>query len=135
MKSVAPIFLGDVRAGKVHVRDPQRFARWVATLNDKTVELVVRKKSRRRTLPQNAYYWGVVIEVLRDSEPFRGYTPDMVHEALKWIFLQRRDLPIPTVGSTAAMNTTEMMEYLDYIKMWAAMELAIIIPDPNQVDV
>ena len=135
MKSLAPIFIGDVKDGKLVVRNPQGFKKWVATLEGKIVQLVVRPKRKNRTLPQNAYYWGVVIEVLRNSEPFRGYTPDMVHEHLKWRFLQRRDLPFETVGSTAALSTSEMGEYMENIKMWAASDLEIFIPDPNQVDV
>ena len=56
-----PIFRGSVKKGKLILDDPARFAVHLSSLNDKRVEVMVRKEKRTRTLPQNRAYFGVVL--------------------------------------------------------------------------
>ena len=95
-----------------------------------TVEKITRE--RQRSLDQNAYYWGVVVKILAGET---GYTKDEMHDALKVKFLTYENVRgIPTVLSTANLNTKQFEVYLEMVRRWAAMDLGIVIPEPNQVD-
>jgi hypothetical protein len=63
-----------------------------------------------------------------------GYEPEEMHEALKDKFLSvgLDDHGLKIVRSTTKLSTTEMEEYLEKIKRWAAAELNCYIPDPNE---
>ncbi len=111
---------------------PLYYADYLKTLTDKNVEVIVRKQRAQRSNNQNNYYFGVVCKILGD---YFGYTEDEMHEALKIHFLTKGACDIPTVGSTAKMNTAEFEDYLTKIKRWAASEYGVIIPDPNEIDV
>jgi hypothetical protein len=84
-----------------------------------------------RSQPQNRYYWGVVVAILAEE---CGYQREEMHEALKWKFLRLEDPdhPIPTVRSTTDLTTQEFEEYLEQIRIWAASELGVVIPMPNE---
>lgn len=95
-----------------------------------TIEKITREK--QRSLDQNAYYWGVVVKILAGET---GYTKDEMHEALKVKFLTYENVKgIPTVLSTADLNTKQFEVYLEMVRRWAAMDLGVVIPEPNQVD-
>lgn len=94
-----------------------------------TVEKITREKTR--SLEQNAYYWGVVVKILAGET---GYTKDEMHEALKVKFLTYENVKgIPTVLSTTKLNTKQFEVYLEMVRRWAAMDLGIVIPEPNQI--
>lgn len=88
--------------------------------------------STTRSNQQNRYYWGVVIETLAEEI---GLTPEETHEALKHKFLT----PIEKKGyklypTTTQLLTTEFNTYIEKIQRWAAQDLSIVIPDPNEAD-
>jgi hypothetical protein len=96
------------------------------------------KSERIRSLPQNQYYWGVIIEILSEE---LGFNKDEMHEILKHKFLSKtvfletkekkmKALKIPK--STTNLKTVEFEEYLSDIRMWASMDLGIFIPEPNE---
>lgn len=95
------------------------------------VQVTVERKKKPRSDRQNAYYWGVMIDIL--AKHF-GYTPDEMHESLKWQFLRVPDAPIPLVKSSAKLTTVEFEDYAANVRQWAAQEHSINIPLPNEVD-
>lgn len=86
-------------------------------------------KTTRSTL-QNNYYWGVVIKIISDE---LGYTPDEVHEILRYKFLFVQG-EFPYVRSTTSLNTVEFEEYMINIRMWASLQFGCYIPLPNEYD-
>ncbi len=80
-----------------------------------------------RTHWQNNYYWKGVIGrpgvegSLLDSEPFGGYTPDEMHEALKQRF---------KITSTKLLTVAEFSEYIEQIVRWAGSEFQVPIRPP-----
>lgn len=96
------------------------------------------KKRATRSLQANAYYWGVIVDVLSE---YTGYTPDEMHEFLKAKFIPKKVAvqdgngeiqdEIVIGGSTAKMNTNQFYEYCSGIKRWAAETLDCVIPDPE----
>ncbi|MBT7988453.1 MAG: hypothetical protein HN769_01050, partial [Anaerolineae bacterium] len=58
------IIHGTVKKGAFFPRDPTAFRLTFAKLEGKDVEVVVRKKKKHRSGAQNAYYWGIVIDII-----------------------------------------------------------------------
>lgn len=124
------IYTGRFESG-AFIPDNPRYHAAIAKLNGRrgSVELLAEKK--KRSLNENNYYWGVVIEILSE---YTGYTPQEMHDALRFKFLRdksERDL-LPRMKSTAGLTTDEFEDYLSQIRIWAAQDLACPIPLPNE---
>lgn len=97
---------------------------------------------KKRSLPQNAYYWSVVVPMVKQGLRDAGYnevkTNNDAHEVMKQLFLKKRyrsektDDEIVIAGSTAELKTVAFNEYLEEIWQWAASYLGITIPAPNE---
>jgi hypothetical protein len=63
-----------------------------------------------------------------------GSEPEEVHDAMKLRFLlvSKGRLGV-TLKSTTDLSTVEFEEYLEKVRAYAAMELRITIPLPNEV--
>lgn len=104
--------------------------------------LVTIKDFRRRSLPQNAYYWGVVVPMVRKALYEIGFddvqTDQDAHELIKKEFVRKEFVNkqtgemISITGSTAGLSVTEFGEYLEKICRWAAEYLGVVIPSPNE---
>lgn len=132
----APVFEGEVDdRGNLLVFDLDRFQRYLKnSLRGGRVRIVVSREKKVRSLDQNSYYHGVVVDLLAEH---CGYTHDEMHDAIKWQFLKKEDpgKPLPTVGSTAELSTVEFEELMARIREWAATEFGMWIPLPNEVEV
>jgi hypothetical protein len=128
---VTPVFTGRIDRGKLILDTPQRYLVHLVCLDGKPIELIVRKRKSQRSLQQNAYYWGVVIEILANHF---GYEAGEMHEALKFKFLRTHEGDLPAARSTAKLNTEEFVAYVDRVVRWAAQEHQLYIPDPGQVE-
>jgi hypothetical protein len=103
---------------------------------------VVINSFKKRSLPQNAYYHGCVVPLVKDGLRDAGYnevkTCEDAHEILKHLFLKRKlsnenngdEIVIP--GSTAKLTTIEFNTFIDEVIQWAAEYLGITIPLPNE---
>lgn len=103
---------------------------------------VVISSYKKRSLPQNAYYHGCVVPMVKDGLRHIGYnevkTNEDAHECLKHLFLKRKmvnenngdEIVIP--GSTAKLTTIEFNTFIDEIIQWASEYLGITIPLPNE---
>lgn len=128
-----------VRDGRLRIRNRRLFDQQVAQLREGTEwELTLQRRRATRSVAANAYYWGVVLELLREHT---GYTVDELHDLCKAQFLPKR-LAINNGngevvgeyvlgGSTRKLTTTEFYEYVERIRKWAAY-LDCNIPDPNE---
>ena len=104
--------------------------------------LVTVKDMRRRSVPQNAYYWGVVVPMVRKGLYEAGFdavrTNDDAHEIIKHIHLKKRIVSkqtgevIDTARSTTELSMPEFNEFLEHVCRWAVEYLGIVIPSPHQ---
>lgn len=95
----------------------------------------------KRSLRQNAYYFGVVVPMVRQGLFDAGYDEvtenEDAHEIMKHIFLKRvvrseiNDDAITISGSTAKLTTEQFNDFLDQVIRWSAQYLNVVIPDPN----
>lgn len=107
------------------------------------VEVIIRKPRKHRSNNQNAYYWGVVIDIL--SKHF-GYEPEEMHDALLYEFSKDSSKPISYefegerhimhgVKRTSSMSTVEFEDYCARIRRWAVQNYGVRILEPNEVEV
>lgn len=104
--------------------------------------LVMIKDMRKRSLSQNAYYWGVCVPMVRKGLYEIGFddvkTDADAHEMMKQLHLKRRMINnqtgdiIDLAGSSAKLTTPEFSEYLEQVCRWASEYLSINIPSPNE---
>ena len=108
---------------------------------------------RIRSSPQNRYYWGTLLYMIREELESSGYqagdlaagrvgnlTRDLIHEVMKELFA-KQELYHPETGqvialtkrSTRDMSTKEFKSYIDNIRQWAAENLSLDVPDPTHL--
>lgn len=127
------------------------FRRHVLELSGEAVEVTVKKRHPSRSVQQNRWYWGVILAHLAD---YTGFTAEEVHEYLKARFLPeilgevpaRRRLEIVDKRdgavvdareidvelSTATLNTEQFSRFADGVRDWAARDLGVYIPGPDE---
>lgn len=134
-----PKFRGKVENGKIKLENQKRFTEYVPTLEGKEVSVTVSPYVKIRSDAENKYYHGVLVDMLADE---LGYSHDEMHEVLKYELLKtticgmgkdgkvtERDI----VRSTASLSTAGFEKYCEDIRRWAAVELSIYLPLPNEV--
>jgi hypothetical protein len=99
---------------------------------DKKWTVVIKRKTKQRTLNQNALYWKWVGIVAAET----GHTPDDIHEWAKPQFLTPKVIVIDDVErriySTKNLTTEEMTAYMDAFNAWSVSEMGIGLPIPEE---
>lgn len=126
-------FFGKVKEGKIQFENREKFFDFLSLLEGEPIQLLVEKVRTKRTLPQNAYYHGVIVKMIADEVGYAN--PDEVHQALKMMFLKKfiGKQQIPTVRSTTDLDTLEFEDYLEKVRTWAGETLNMRIPLPNEI--
>lgn len=126
----------------------KRLAREITVFSGKRVDVLIRPHRKRRTSPQNRYYWGAVIPAIIQAFIDFGHeglqvgsaeSAETIHEFLKGKFLDNgievgdvNSELIKLPSSTTRCSTSEFMDYIAMIQKWAAEFLGIVIPDPGE---
>ena len=113
--------------------NPAKFKQHLLPLKGQIVMVTAEKLRKHRTDAQIRYYRGVVLKMIADRCGYQG-TEDVesLHQEMRRRFLPKRgSLNIPL--STSDLTTQEMSEYIEAIRRWAAVELGIYVPEPNEV--
>lgn len=127
------IFGGESKAGQLVLDEPIRWRTFLARTKGR-VRVEVKKARPIRSLDQNGYYHDVVLGYWSD---FTGYDHDEMHKILKADYKHvERDLPngrkVSCPVSTAAMDSKEFTEYVDWARRKAYDEFNVYIPLPNE---
>ncbi len=116
-------------------------------LDDQQVEVCIRPRKARTSLPQMRYYRGVCIRLLAITMRELGIngphggpiTDEQVHQMCAQRWLVETILINPDTGecmdivpSTATVSTARMTEYIEAIRAWAKETFDLDIPDPQQ---
>ena len=139
---IAPTFKIHIEKGKsrMFVRDKERYQRYIETLKDGIYLVSLKRFFRNRTNSQNAYLWGVIYAILSD---YTGYEPEEMHEICLANFSnQIVEIQTPEgimemnqVKRSSRMTTMEFNDFIERIKRWASQDLALYIPNPNEVGI
>ena len=103
-------------------------------LDTHRVEVNFKRVSKKRSNPQNKYYWGVVLPLISKQI---GYTVDETHEVLKYRHLNTTvgtDIKMDMIKKTSDLTTKEFEDYLKDVRTWASDFLGMCIPLPNEKD-
>lgn len=103
--------------------------------------LITIKDMRKRSLPQNAYYWAVVVPLVRAGLYEAGYDEvqdnDDAHEVIKQVHLRKRIVSkqtgdvIDIAGHTKKLTIPEFNDFIERVSKWAAEFLGVVIPAPS----
>jgi hypothetical protein len=128
---------GEIRKGKLCIKDAGGFSAQLARFRDGAVQITVERKFATRSTVQNAWYWACVVGLVADHT---GYTPDEIHEIYKAKFIPKAMAiadgngeivgEVVLGGSTTRMDTVEFSDFCERIREWAAT-LGVVIPDPE----
>lgn len=135
-------YFGRVENGELTL--PRRMRKEIlSAFEGKAIEVIIRKKKKHRSTQQNRYYWGVIVELiknyLQEVDPQVIWTPEKVHEIIKFKFLRCQKVNSDTAEiefeytrSTTDLSTSEFMDLIAQIQQWSAETFDLYIPDPNE---
>jgi len=116
------IFNGEIKSGKLEIYNRKQMKDWIATRKDGLVRIQVRQPRVSRSINQNDYFHGVLLKKLGDE---LGYEIEEMKGVIKWLF---------HVKSTSDLSSTEFEDLCRRVRRWAAIELNINLPEPNETD-
>lgn len=105
------------------------------------IDVTIKRKQKRRSIPENRYYFGVVIQIWKDliyEEWGETWSSEQTHEFLKShcnfkeIVNQNTGEIIKIPLSTAELKTFEFEEYLEKCRRLAYEFFNVQIPLPNE---
>lgn len=137
---------GSIQNGKLHISYKDKFLeslKLFTTKQDQVVRVIVtvKKLYRKRSNPQNAYYWGVVInEFCLGFNDTQGEDcePEDAHYFLKQQFnykeiYDKKTGEVLKIGKTTTNSTTiEFEEYLESCRRFIQEWFGRTVPLPNE---
>lgn len=136
----AVVYQSIITSGRVNPRVHKLIQTLLAGAEGKLVAISFKEVKRTRSLNQNAFYWGVVIPMVRGM--FAEHGSDIADDALH-VYLKREiggmvetihdphGVVHQVVTTSTELTTNEWEDYLTKIRAWAA-EFGLIIPFPNE---
>ena len=119
----------------IDFNDKIKQQKWLQSLNGKRIEMIIRPFRAKRTIPQNAYYWGVVLKTISKET---GYTSEELHEFFKRIFLKKEIViggkVYETSISTRKLKKDQFSEYIEKIKGFVFLRLDLVIPEAGEYE-
>lgn len=135
--AIIPKLKGMVLNGNIVLdyNDKIKQQKWLQSLNGKRIEMIIRPFRAKRTIPQNAYYWGVVLKTISKET---GYTSEELHEFFKRIFLKKEIViggkVYETSISTRKLKKDQFSEYIEKIKGFVFLRLDLVIPEAGEYE-
>jgi hypothetical protein len=124
--------------GKLTIHNRIAVEEWATQNPGRNVLVKFEKRGSKRSLPQNRYYHGVVVQMVMMGLREIGYclSHDETHFFLKQKFnpvqVPNKDgVAIELPGTTTQLNKVEFGEYIDRIAQWAVEYLNVVIPPAN----
>lgn len=134
------MFFCQIENGELKIKNRQKVIESMKSMPDGFYRMEL-KKTTQRSLPQNSYYWAVIVWEIRKRLEELGnvFTSDDVH-----LFLKDKFNAKPVIGQGGELlgevgqSTTEMTKedfsiYMEKIISWAAEFLDLHIPPSSTV--
>lgn len=135
-------FISSQKDGRLIIEDKISFLQEIKKYQDRNFLISVEPIKNKRTIKQNAYYWGGVIGTL--CQTFEGHTSQEMHELMKIKHLSKEiqlrvvrkgimiEENIIVSSETKTLSTTEFNEYIERIRQWALEYYECYIPTPEE---
>lgn len=124
--------------GKLTIHNRIAVEEWAAQNPGRNILVKFEKRGSKRSMPQNRYYHGIVVQMVMMGLREIGYflSHDETHFFLKQKFnpvqVPNRDgVAIELPGTTTQLNKFEFSEYIERIAQFAAEYLNVTIPPAN----
>lgn len=134
------IYTATITNGRLPGIIAQQIAHDIGNLDGRKVSITLKEYKRKRSLNQNNYYWGVVVQrvLVMFRENGNIVDAEQVHDFLR-AHVARMVTPVVlpdgevknVLRSTASLTTAEFEDYMEQIRAWAA-QFNMIIPQPNE---
>jgi hypothetical protein len=125
--------------GKMEPASVQLLVSELGRHENKDICITVERKRKKRSLSQNAYYWGIVIPACRaileeygndvDDEETHSFLKEHVGKLTSSVVDGKGRKAI--TKSSAALSTAEFEQYILRVTVWAATE-GVVIQSPNE---
>lgn len=131
------LFYGTVNNGKLKFDAifKLRFKELLERFEGKKIIFGLDKQKDLRTVSQNKYYWGVLIDGVAQET---GQDPESIHDHLKDKFLR---IPMEINGkryykvkSTSSLSTNEFIDYVENCRQYVQQEFGLFVPLPGEID-
>ena len=105
------------------------------------VLITLEKPKKKRSNPQNAFYYGVIIPIVQNCLRDAGYlmTNEATHDLIKLKFLKETILTneetgeiVERVKSTTELSTSQFMDFVAEIRAFTNEYFGVDIPEPSQ---
>lgn len=126
------IFFGKIENSKLVLNEPDNYKIFLSKIKDYPSVIVnIEKRKKTRTLDQNSYYWGYVLDLISSET---GHSNNELHSIFKKMFLSKRFIKLGGKEREAEPTTTildvgEFIDYIDKIKVFSSQELGITFLD------
>jgi hypothetical protein len=115
----------------------------IHSFEGKPVTITIERTRKKRSNPQNNFYWGVVLPIvqngLKDATGEFRTTENIHYNILLKLFSPEREIVNTQTGeslfekiSSSEMSTSQFMDYIAEIQKWSAEFLGVDIPNPNE---
>lgn len=132
----------EFKDGNLKLDNERRYVDLLKHLKPGRYTVLIEKETHSRSLKQNAYFHGVIVQAVSDHT---GYEFDEAKELLKR-FCNPKTLEVVNKesggvdeviigGSTASLSVEDFAAFCSRCQRWAAETLDIYIPDPNELAV
>ncbi len=133
----APQFHGEVKGGRIKFDNRPVLDRLLATLEGKRIVVSVKEDRKRRSLRQNAFWWGVVIPEIADEIGYDRHEHEALHYELVKVWAgshrnEKTGLDLPNKRSSE-LSTEEFSDLLEWAVRFAAEKLGMFILMPSDV--
>lgn len=92
--------------------------------------LQINRAKAKRSLPQNKYYWGVVVTLFSQTT---GYSSNEAHQTLAGYFLKYEKDGKWFIRSTTDLDTKGFEDYAEQCRVFMWQELNVHVPLPNEL--
>lgn len=107
--------------------------------NNHSIYFGVFEDNKKRSIPQNRYYWGVVLKCISE---YTGERAEDLHKLFSSLFIDEEEIHVAGVWvkrqkTSSELNTVEFKAYYDRVRVWAFENSngVIDIPEPDGVPV
>lgn len=124
--------------GQLILRNKAHILKEIEPFGNAELEITIQKKRITRSLPQNRYYFAVVVTMIQERFKelgHEGITKELTHEYLKGRYLFKEVINEATGEvlklplSTTELTKSEFSEYIENVIKFASESLDIFIPE------
>lgn len=134
MSEIIHTFMFNCQDNKLNIYDKKRYEKVLKKFDNKDGFITIEPVYKQRTIPENRYFFGVVIKILiEETEMFGGWDKIGVYRWIESEFLNKSPLQNKGWVLIKKLNTKSFEELMTRIRDWASLELGAYIPEPNEV--